>query len=163
MENLQTANLQTENPKMTPDIGNDLQLVIERTFDAPRDLVFQAWTDKEHMVKWWGPAGFTIPLCEIDFREGGRYRACMREPDGTDHIITGVYQEINAPEKLVFTWAWEEDGVPGHEMLVSVDFAADGDKTHLTLTHTGFENEESREGHNQGWCSSFECLTEILA
>jgi len=148
---------------MAPDTNSQLELKIERTFDAPRDLVFQAWTEKDHMIKWWGPAGFTIPRCEIDLREGGRYRTTMREPDGTDHIVAGVYREISPPEKLAFTWAWEENGVPGHEMLVTVDFEEDGDKTRLTLTHTGFENEESREGHNQGWCSSFECLTEILA
>jgi uncharacterized protein YndB with AHSA1/START domain len=76
------------------------EVVIKRTFDAPRELVWQAWTDPETMMRWWGPKGFTSPTCEIDFRVGGKALNCMRSPDGTDYWSTGVYREI-VPLRIV--------------------------------------------------------------
>jgi len=81
------------------------ELFITRTFDAPRRLVFQAWTDPKQLAQWWGPHGFTNPICELDVRPGGAIRIHMRGPDGAVYPMTGVYREIVAPERLVFTSA----------------------------------------------------------
>src|SRR5215218_284534 len=112
----------------------DRVLVVERTFDAPRHLVFAAWTKPEHLVRWWGPSDFTLPTCEQDFRVGGAYRFCMRAPDGTDHWVWGEYREIVEPERLSFTWHREDaDGKPFNESIVTVTLADHGGKTKLTL------------------------------
>ena len=76
-------------------------LVITRVFDAPRELVWKAWTDPRFVMKWWGPKGFTSPSCKIDFRVGGQYLYCMKAPDGQEYWSGGEYMEINAPEKIV--------------------------------------------------------------
>jgi len=76
-------------------------LLITRIFDAPRELVWKAWTDPSYVVQWWGPKGFTSPSCEIDLRVGGRYLFCMRAPDGQEFWSGGEYTEIIAPEKIV--------------------------------------------------------------
>ena len=78
-------------------------LVIERVFDAPRGLVFKAWTEPRRLAQWWGPKGFTNPVCEIDARPGGTLRIVMRAPDGAEHPMKGVLREVIEPERLVFT------------------------------------------------------------
>ncbi len=108
-------------------------LVITRTFDAPRSLVFKAWVDQKHLAQWWGPHGFTNPVCELDVRPGGAIRIHMRGPDGTVYPMTGVYQKIVEPGRLVFTSAaLEEKGSPIFEVLNTVTFARQGGKTTLT-------------------------------
>ena len=104
--------------------STERELVITRVLDAPRRLVFKAWTEPERVVRWWGPQGFTMPSCKMDVRPGGAFRFCMRSPDGADHWLQGVYREIVEPERLVLTWAWEDaEGKPGHETQVTVSFA----------------------------------------
>jgi len=140
------------------------EIVLTRTLDAPRSLVFRAWTDPAHLVRWWGPEGFTIPDCRMDVREGGAWRTCMRSPDGNDYKVRGVYREIVKPTRLVFTWAWEDDaGDPGHETLVTVTFGERDGKTLLRLAHRVFESKKSRDAHNQGWASTLRCLATFLA
>ena len=78
-------------------------LVIERIFDAPRELVWRAWTEPEHFMRWYGPQGMTLPSCEIDFRVGGRHLFGMRSPDGQEYWSSGVYREIVPLERFVFT------------------------------------------------------------
>ncbi len=82
-------------------------LKIARILDAPRSLVFKVWTTPEHWAHWLGPRGFTTPSCEMDFRPGGAYRACIRSPEGTDYSMRGVYREIVEPDRIVFTFAWK--------------------------------------------------------
>jgi uncharacterized protein YndB with AHSA1/START domain len=82
-------------------------LEIERIFDAPRSLVFKAWTEPEHLVHWYGPRGFTLPSCKLDLRPGGSWRSCMLSPEGREYWVKGVYREILEPERLVFTYAHE--------------------------------------------------------
>jgi uncharacterized protein YndB with AHSA1/START domain len=161
MQQVQTNEIGNET--MAPDSTQPIELRIERTFDAPCETVFDAWIERDQASQWFGPEGFTIPLCEVDGTEGGSYRMCMRDPEGGEHVVTGSYVEISRPDRLVFTWAWEEDGVVGHSTEVIVEFAANGDKTDLVLIHRGFETEESMNGHNMGWTSSFESLAELLA
>ena len=139
-------------------------LVISRIFDAPRQLVFKAWTEPEHLVHWWGPKGFTLPICTMDFRLGGAYRFCMRSPEGTDHWLQGVYREIMEPERLVFTYAWEDaEGKPGHETLVTVTFAEHDGKTKLTMHQAVFESIAVCNEHQSGWTASLDRLAEYLA
>jgi len=85
------------------------ELVITRTFDAPRELVWQAWTEPDRLMRWWGPKGFTAPVCTVDLRVGGRYLSCMRSPEGQDYWSTGVYQELVAPARLVYTDSFADE------------------------------------------------------
>ncbi|HEU4364819.1 MAG TPA: SRPBCC domain-containing protein [Candidatus Krumholzibacteria bacterium] len=135
-----------------------------RVFDASRELVFRAWTDRVHLMHWSAPHGFTVTHSEGDLRPGGRWRACMRSPEGTEYWLGGVYREITSPERLVFTHAWEEPkGTPGHETLVTITLVAQRGKTKLTFHQTGFASVEARDGHRGGWSESFERLADCVA
>ena len=139
------------------------ELTIARVFDAPRSLVFKVWTQPEHFARWLGPKEFTTPFCQMDVRLGGTYRACIRSPEGTDYWMQGVYREIIEPERLVFTFAWEnEDGQPKHETLVTVTFAEQGRKTLMTFHQAVFESVESRDSHQSGWSECFDRLEAYL-
>lgn len=143
--------------------ADERELVVTRLIDAPRDLVFRAWTDPVHVARWWGPQGFTTTFCDMDIRPGGAFRFCMRSPEGTDHWKRGVYQEIVAPERIVFTFAWEDlTGQPGHELLTTITFAEHGTKTLLTLHQAVFETSEGCEDHRGGWTSCLERFAEYL-
>lgn len=140
------------------------ELTITRLFDAPRHLVFQVWTQPEHFSRWLGPKDFTATCCQMDVRSGGRYRACIRSPEGSDHWMQGVYRQIVEPERLVFTFAWEdEDAQPKHQTLVTVTLADQGGKTLLTFHQAAFESVESRDSHRSGWSECFDRLEAYLA
>lgn len=142
----------------------DAELHMTRTFDAPRKLVFEAWTKDEHLSRWACPTGMTIPVSEGDIRPGGWFRTCMRAPDGTEHWLSGNYREITPHERIVFTHAWhDESGEPGHETLVTVTLkeTADG-KTHLTLHQAFFASKASRDGHEAGWSETLDNLAGYL-
>jgi uncharacterized protein YndB with AHSA1/START domain len=136
------------------------KLKIKRTYDAPLDVVWQAWADTEQAKQWWGPRGFTAPVVELDERPGGKWRALMIGPDGTELWQHGVYRELVPRKRLVYTFIWDSD--PDHEMLVSVDFAAKGKKTEIAFQQTGFKSDDERKGHNDGWNESFDRLAEYL-
>lgn len=97
--------------------STDREFVISRVFDAPRVLVFTAWTDPEHMAQWWGPHGFTNPVCEMDVRPGGAHRIVMRGPDGVEYPIKGVYLEVVEPERLVMTLDCSEHPAEWHDLV----------------------------------------------
>ena len=137
-----------------------LQLV--RHYPNPRDRVFAAWTQPEQLIKWWGPKGVHIPRYRMDVREQGEWETTMRNADGGEFFVSGKYLEISPPSRLVFTWAWRNDGVRGHETTVTVEFTESGGGTEVTLTQTQFESNESRDLHNEGWDSSLDCLAEYL-
>jgi uncharacterized protein YndB with AHSA1/START domain len=139
------------------------ELAIARVFDAPRALVFRAWTEPVRAAQWWGPRGFITLACELEVRPGGTYRRCMRSPEGTVHCSRGVYREVVAPERLAFTSAWEEaDGRLGRETLVTVTFAEHGRQTRLTLHQAGFDSVEARNEHQVGWTSCLERFADYL-
>jgi uncharacterized protein YndB with AHSA1/START domain len=139
-------------------------LVVERTFDAPRELVFKVWTDPKHLVHWFGPRGFTLPSCTLDLRPDGAWRICMLSPEGREYWVRGTFREIVEPKRLAFTWAHEKaDGTPGHETLVTVTFDEQGGRTKLTLRQAIFESVEERDSHRGGWTSSLERLAEYVA
>ena len=144
------------------------ELVITRIFDAPRSLVFKAWTDPEHLAQWWGPKGFTAPVCEIDARVGGAIRIHMRSPDGAVYPMKGEIREIVAPERLVFTnIAVDEAGNHIIEGLTTVTFAEEGGKTRLNLHTRGTAVVEIAvaflQGMEQGWSQSLEKLAGYLS
>jgi uncharacterized protein YndB with AHSA1/START domain len=139
------------------------ELVVTRLIDAPRRLVFKAWTEAGHAANWWGPKGFTSLGFQMDVRVGGRFRCGMRSPQGTDHWKVGTYREIVEPERIVFSFAWEDaTGKPGHELLTTVTFADAGTKTRLTLRQTQFTTAAWRDDHGRGWTSTLERLAEYL-
>lgn len=140
----------------TTTTATERRLTITRVFDAPREVVFQAWTDPDHMARWMGPAGFTATSVTIDAREGGRLRTCIRnEADGAEYWSQGTYREVTPPERLVFTFAWEEDGVLGDEMLVTITLDEEDGRTRMTFVQEGFTSVEDRDGHADGWTESF--------
>jgi len=140
------------------------ELVITRVFDAPRRVVFGAWTDPEQLARWWGPRGFTTVFSAADVRPGGAWRRRIRSPEGTEHTGRGIYREIVAPERVVFTYAWESaEGTPGHETVVTVTFEDLGGRTRLTLHHALFESETSRDAHRGGWASCLDRFADCLA
>lgn len=146
-----------------PDVI-EKELVITRVFDAPRPLVFKAWTDPGHAIKWWGPRGYPATHLTMDVRPGGAWRACLRSREtGKELWHRGVFREVVAPERLVFTFAWEEAGERGLETLVTIAFADEGGKTRMTFRHGPFQSVAERDGHRGGWTSAFDRLDERLA
>ncbi len=148
--------------------ATDRELVITRVFDAPRELVFKAWTDPKHVAEWWGPKGFTNPICELDLRPGGAIRIDMRGPDGVVYPMKGVFHEIVEPERLVVTTSAFEDqeGNPQLEVLNTVTFAEYNGKTKLTLravvVKSAPEVAAALDGMEEGWSQSLERLADHL-
>jgi len=132
-------------------------LTVIRSFDAPMEAVFQAWTVPEQLIQWWGPEGMHVPEHRMDVRDGGSWRTVMRGSEG-DHIVAGDYREVSPPDRLVFTWAWETDGARGHETVITISLRDLGGRTELTLTQEDFETKDARDNHRLGWTSSFACL-----
>jgi uncharacterized protein YndB with AHSA1/START domain len=154
----------------------DRDIVLTRVFDAPRELVFRAWTESEHLMRWWAPKGCTTPFCQVDLRPGGKFHYCMRLPEGRDIWGMGVYREVVAPSLLVYTDSFADaqgNPVPpahygmsaGHpaESLVTVTFEEHGSKTKLTLRHAIPVSVEERRGTEQGWGEMLDRLAEDLA
>jgi len=143
----------------------DRVLKITRIFDAPRSLVFKAWTESEHMARWWGPQGFKSTVLKNDLRPGGAYRIHMLGPDKDDHWTQGVYREVIPPERLVMVGSWADaDGNPTRpETTLTLLFEDVGGKTRLTLHNAVFESVTARDLHNEGWTSTFDNLAEYLA
>jgi uncharacterized protein YndB with AHSA1/START domain len=151
------------------------EIVITRIFDAPRELVWKAFTEPERVKRWWGPKNFTAPVCKVDLRVGGVYLYCMRSPEGQDYWNTGVYKEIIPMERLVYTDSFaDEKGnvVPAThygmsadfplELLVTVTFEEQGGKTKMTLRHVGIPAGEMSDLTAAGWNESFDKLSESL-
>ncbi|MFZ0425486.1 MAG: SRPBCC domain-containing protein [Xanthobacteraceae bacterium] len=142
---------------------DEREVTITRVFDAPCVLVFKAWTDAAQLAQWWGPKGFTNPVCEIDARVGGALRIHMRSPDGAIYPMKGEIREIVPPERLVFTNIALDDA--GHhiiEGLTTVSFVEEGGKTRLTLHTRGSAMTEQAVGYikgmEMGWTQSFDKL-----
>ncbi|MGZ3607410.1 MAG: SRPBCC family protein [Syntrophales bacterium] len=144
-------------------------LVITRVFDAPRDIVFKAWTDEKLVAQWWGPNGFANPVCELDARPGGAIHIDMRGPDGVVYPMKGVFHKIAEPERLVFTSSAIEDekGNARLQMLNTVTFAEENGKTklalHATVVKSTPEAATALAGMEEGWSQSLHRLAEYLA
>jgi len=151
---------------LTVATPSDLEIVMTREFDAPRELVFEAHTKCEHLTNWWGPRKYTLEVCELDFRPGGKYRFVHRGPEGVDeHGFRGEFREIVPPEKIVWTFEWE--GMPGHVSVDTVTFEDLGGRTRLTA-HSLFDSKEDRDGMLQsgmeeGAGETYDRLAEYVA
>ena len=155
-----TANRIVHTTFTTP---SDREIVITRVFAAPRRFVFDALTDPEHVPHWYGPRGWTLPVCEIDFRPGGAWRFVCRGPGGTDMGMRGVYQELTPPERLVFTESF--DDYPGESLNTLVLSEEDG-KTTITTTVL-YPSKEVRDavlgsGMPDGASQTYDRLAEYL-
>jgi uncharacterized protein YndB with AHSA1/START domain len=128
---------------LTVTLPSDLEIQMIRVFDAPRDLVFEAHTSCAHMQNWWGPRGYEFTSCEIDFREGGRWRIVQRGTDGVEHGFRGEFREIARPGRIV--WTFEYEGMPGHVSVGTLTFAEEDGKTTLTAV-SAFDSKEDRDG-----------------
>jgi uncharacterized protein YndB with AHSA1/START domain len=142
------------------------QFTITRVFDAPRDVIWRAWTDPDEAPIWWHPKGVTTPResVELDVRLGGRYRYTMIGPDGTEYPTAGVYREITPPERLVMTW-----GSPGDPdeiaPVITIELAEHGEhgeQTHMTFHVLGIDGAPGDENVYDGWDSAFDLLVEHL-
>jgi uncharacterized protein YndB with AHSA1/START domain len=142
----------------------DRELVIKRILDAPRELVFKAWTDPEHLMRWWGPHGHKLVSCKVDVRAAGAWRFCMVSPTGLKEWQRGAYREVVPPERLVFSYGFEDaSGHPSHESVVTVTFAEQSGKTALTLHQAVFESVAVRDDHVRGWGEALDRLGEYVA
>ena len=145
-------------------LSTECELVITRIFDAPRPLVFKLWSEPEHLMRWWGPRGFTPISGRMDVRQGGRWSRLMRSPDGSVVRKHGVYRELVAPERLVLTYITDDAaGNPGPETLVTVTFADHDGKTRLTLHQTGFQSVAERDDHRRGWTGALDGFAAYLS
>jgi uncharacterized protein YndB with AHSA1/START domain len=148
---------------------------IERVFNAPRQLVWDAWTKPEHIEKWWGPRTYSAPFVTIDARVGGHYLYCMRSSSGEDTWVTGKYLVLDPISRIEFTDSFADEkgnivsgeryGMPEmpREMIVRVTFEDLGNKTKMTMTHEGLPAGEMSTGALGGWSEMFDKLEEALA
>lgn len=146
-------------------VTSDREIVITRVIGAPRELVFNAWTDPKHIGQWWGPRGFTTTIHEMDVRPGGIWRYVMHSPDGVDYKNKVAYLEILKPERLVYLHSDDTAGDPG-QFHVTATFAEEGGKTRLTLRmlfESAAEREKMKEfGAIEGGNQTLERLEEYL-
>ena len=136
----------TKSSSLEITLPSDREILMTRTFNAPRDLVFEAMTKAEHVRRWWGPCHLTADVCEIDFRVGGKWRYVLHAPDGKKVEFTGIYREILAPERIVATECYVEPSVGNPEWLSTVTLEDLGEKTKLT-NRVLHPSKEQRDGH----------------
>ena len=139
------------------------ELVLTRLLDAPRELVWQAWTEPRHLMRWSCPKDFTLLFSEGDLRLGGVWRTGMRSPDGHEYVMFGDYRQIVPPERLVFTHGWEADELHDNwETLVTVQLEEQDGRTLMTFTQSNLATVSSRDGHAEGWSDAFDNLATHL-
>ncbi|MFA6916895.1 MAG: SRPBCC domain-containing protein [Parachlamydiales bacterium] len=149
---------------------------ISRIFDAPREVVFEAWTNPKQMREWWGPKGFTTPHCKIDLRPGGTIHYCMRSPDGKDYWGIGVYKEILKPSRIVLSDSFSDEkgdivqpAVYGMdpewpaETLITVLFDNVEGKTKVTINHSVSDALAKKQGCEEGWSQTLDNLAAFLS
>jgi uncharacterized protein YndB with AHSA1/START domain/quercetin dioxygenase-like cupin family protein len=138
-------------------------LTLRRSVAALPERVFEMWTRPELLRQWYCPVDYAIESVITDVREGGAYRIGMRQPNGEIWYIRGNYREVRRPERLVFTWLWEEDDPKAEiETQISVDFTPSPDGTDLLFRQSGFASTESRDGHEEGWNGALDRLAPAL-
>ena len=137
-------------------------LRLSRRFKAPQEAVFQSFTDPVALAKWFGPEGAQVTHVKVALRSGGAYSRVFGEKDGESHGLSGVYREISPSDRLVMTWSWSHGDMAGIETLVTIELAAAGAETELTLTHEKLPSQNALDMHSQGWTSSFNCLDRAI-
>ncbi len=126
-----------------------VSLSITRTIAAPRERVFEAWSQPQHLKLWFGPSDEYETEAEVDLRVGGQYKLQMKHSSGVSHTVFGEYVAVEVPEKLVYTWSWESGMAT--DTLVTVEFREVGGATEVELTHERLPSEEVRAEHDKGW------------
>jgi uncharacterized protein YndB with AHSA1/START domain len=163
---------------MTEDTGNKAErMVVTRVFDAPREQVWKAWTDPHYVMQWWGPKGFTSPVCRMDLRVGGKFLCCMRTPDGQDFWNGGEYHEIVPHEKIVSSmyfsdangnkveaaeYGIEHEAIDDAYDVVTFEDFGDG-QTKLTFTGNETMEDAKSSGQLEGWNEILDKLAEVIA
>lgn len=153
----------------TPNTPN-IKLVVSREFDAPRELVWKAWTEPGQIKEWLRLVeDMSIESVKVDLRVGGKFRIQTKMTDGEFFTAAGTYLEVKTPERLVYTWDWEKDGggtefgeLEGRETQVTVEFRVGRKGTQLVLTHEKFASTESRDRHEGGWQNWLSKLAEFV-
>ena len=151
---------------MNAQPATDRTHVITRQYDAPARLLFEAWSKREHLMKWFGPKGWPVTMCELDFREGGRFRMAMTGPSGVqNNPFGGQYHEIVPNRKIVFDNGFEEPGA--ERMVVTVTFEETAGRTLLTITtlfaNAAMKTEYLGLGYEQGFGSGLDQLGDVVA
>ena len=139
-----------------------LTLEINRALPAAPSLVFEAFTDPNELERWWGPEGFTIPSLEFDPRVGERYRIEMQPPEGDAFYLTGEFRVVDPPNRLAYTFRWEDPDPDDVETVVDLSFRDLGESTEVALTQGPFKTEARRALHRGGWTDSFDKLEALL-
>jgi len=152
--------------------ASEHELRITRTFNAPRRLVWQAWTDPAHLQQWMGPRGFTATVLEQDVKAGGKWRICLHrdepaqgcgETAGDTLWQSGTYLEVSEPERLVLSFRWEDRiDIPCHETVITLIFTEQRGQTTMSFHQAFFKSTDDRDGHSFGWNSSFDRLETAL-
>ena len=137
-------------------------LRLERSFAAPPERVFTAFLEPESLAEWWGPAGFTAAVLQLDARVGGRYRFEMHPPDGAPFRLGGEFREIEPPHRLVYTFAYEEPDPDDRETTVTLAFEPHGDGTRLVFEQGQFATDARLELHREGWTDTLDRLAAFL-
>lgn len=144
-------------------MSTDHELTLTRVFDAPRELVFRAWTEPELFTSWIGPQGCTGDTADFDVVPGGAWRATMLDQEGVEHGMYGRYTEITEPERLAFTFVWDDDANLLDRSHVTLTFTDLDGKTEMTFHQTGFTSAAQRDEHGIGWTEAFDKIAPALA
>jgi uncharacterized protein YndB with AHSA1/START domain len=147
-------------------VADDRVLIIERVFDAPRDMVWDAFTNPKHLLSWMGPRDHPATTYQVDARPGGKWRGCLRSPDGKEELWqSGVFHEVTRPERIVYTFQWDKRHADDYTFatLITIHFAVEGARTRMHFQQAYFNTKANRDGHNGGWNSGFDRLAEFLA
>jgi len=140
------------------------ELTLTRQFDAAPERVFAFVSQTEHLLKWWGPEGMTVPVHELDLSRPGPWFSEMHAPDGKVYKVSGQVTEVDPPNSLSFTWAWhDENDEPGHESHVRFELTPKDGGTQFTLVHANLADEQSRASHEDGWTSTLRRLERLCA
>lgn len=163
---------------MEKSIGNELErMTITRTFDAPRELVWKAWTDPKYVSQWWGPKDFTTPVCKMDFRVGGKFLYCMKSPDGQEFWNAGEYHQIVPYEKIVLSmyfadaegnkvdpehYGMQHEAIEDAHDVVTFEDLGNG-RTKVTFIGNETMEEAAKSGQVEGWNQILDKVAEVLA
>jgi uncharacterized protein YndB with AHSA1/START domain len=148
--------------RATGEPGKGHTLILHRTFDAPRVLVWKAWTEAEHMMAWLCPAGFKVLFAEVDLRTGGKWRSGMRSPEGNEYVAGGEYLAIDRPSRLILTHKWESNDLePRVTTEITVTLTERDGKTDMIFVQSGLGGVESALSHTGGWTGAFDNLARL--
>ncbi len=149
---------------MTTKGSEKLSLEVKRLINAPRERVYAAWTDPAQLKQWFGPENVQTHDFIAEVRVGGKFRWDLTSSEGERMAVGGQYRELQPGKKVVFTWQWEDDeDWENHTSIVTIELSESGGGTELRLIHDQLPNEQSRDGHNEGWNSAIDKLEKFVA